>query len=86
MQIEREVTIIYKWKLLASRPTGRPKNKWEDDVRKNLKTAKIKNWKNSVLNRDLWKTVVDWTKCSVNRKNASRKINVRRNTTVFSNC
>ena len=33
---EREDTIIYKWKPLASRPIGRPKNRWEDDVRKDL--------------------------------------------------
>jgi hypothetical protein len=33
---ESEVTRIYKWKPLASRPIGRLKNMWEDDVRKNL--------------------------------------------------
>jgi hypothetical protein len=47
----REVTIIYKWKPFASRPLGRPKNRWEDDVRKDLQTM-IKNWKKSVLDRD----------------------------------
>jgi hypothetical protein len=34
MPKEREVTRIYKWKPLASRPIERPKNRWEDDVRK----------------------------------------------------
>jgi hypothetical protein len=34
---EREVTIIYKLKSFASTPTGRPKNKWEDDVRKDCR-------------------------------------------------
>jgi hypothetical protein len=33
----REVTRIYKWKPFASRPVGRPKNRWED-VRKDLQT------------------------------------------------
>jgi len=37
---------------LASRPKGRPKNRWEDDVRMNLQKMKIKNWKRSVLDRD----------------------------------
>jgi hypothetical protein len=46
-----EVTRIYKWKPLASRPIGRPKKRWEDDVRKDLQTMKIKNWKRSVLDR-----------------------------------
>jgi hypothetical protein len=38
---------------LESRPIERPKNRWEDDVRKDLQTKKIKDWKKSVLNRDL---------------------------------
>jgi hypothetical protein len=42
---EREITKIYKWKPFASRPIGRRKNRWEDDVRKDLQTVKIKNWK-----------------------------------------
>ena len=42
-QKEREVTKIYKWKPFASRPIVRPKNRWEDDVRKDLQTMKIKN-------------------------------------------
>jgi hypothetical protein len=36
MPKEREVTGIYKWKPLASRPIERPKNSWEDDMRKDL--------------------------------------------------
>jgi hypothetical protein len=50
MPKEREVTRIYKWKPLVSRPIGRPKNRREDDVIKDLQT--MKNWKKSVLNRD----------------------------------
>jgi hypothetical protein len=34
MAKEREVKRMYKWKPFASRPIGRPKNRWEDDVRK----------------------------------------------------
>jgi hypothetical protein len=45
MSKEREFTRIHKWKPLASRPVGRLKNIWEDDVRKDLQTVKIKNWK-----------------------------------------
>ena len=62
IQKEREVTKIYKWKPFPSRPIRRPKNRWEDDVRKDLQTMKIKNWKRSVLDRVLWKKVVELTK------------------------
>jgi hypothetical protein len=37
MPKERAVTRIYKRKPFASRPTGRPKNRWEDDVRKDCR-------------------------------------------------
>jgi hypothetical protein len=50
MPKEREATIIHKWKPLASRPTGIPKNRWEDDLGKDLQITKIKNGKKSVLN------------------------------------
>jgi len=62
MPKEREVTRIYKWKPLASRTKGRPKNRWEDDVRMDLQKMKIKDWKRSVSDRDLWRTIVERTK------------------------
>jgi hypothetical protein len=40
-------------------------NRWEDDVRKDLQTMNIQNWKKSVLNRDLWKTIVERTKTHI---------------------
>ena len=61
MPNEREVTRIYKWKPLASRPKERPKNIREDDMRMDLEKMKIKNWKRSVLDRDLWRTIVERT-------------------------
>ena len=65
MPKEREVTRIYNWKPFASRPIGRQKNRWKDDVRKDLQEMKIKNWKKSVLNRDSWKTIVERTKTHI---------------------
>jgi hypothetical protein len=62
MPNEREVTRIYKWKTLASRPKGRPKNRWEDYVRMDLQKMNIKKWKRSVLDRNLWRTIVERTK------------------------
>ena len=62
MPNEREVKRIYKWKPLASRPKGRPKNRWEDDARMDSQKMKIKNWKKSVLDRNSWRTIVERTK------------------------
>jgi hypothetical protein len=62
MPNETEVTRIYKWKPLASKPKGRPKNRWDDDVRTDLQKMKLKNLKRSVLDRDSWRTIVERTK------------------------
>jgi hypothetical protein len=62
MPHEREVARIYKWKPLTSRPIGRPKIRWEDDIRKDLQTMRIKNWKKQLLDKDTWKAIVERTK------------------------
>ena len=40
MPEERMVKKVHKWKLMLRRPLGRPKNRWEDDIRKNMKKLK----------------------------------------------
>jgi hypothetical protein len=65
MQKEREVTRIHKWKPLVSRPIGKPKNRWEDYVRKKENTVKVKNWKKSELNRYLWETIFERTRTRI---------------------
>jgi len=35
---------LYKWKPLLTRPLGRPKNRWENYIRNDMKKMKIKNW------------------------------------------
>jgi hypothetical protein len=35
-----EERILYKWQLMLTRPLGRPKNRWEDDIRNNMKQLK----------------------------------------------
>ena len=35
---------IYKWKPLTRRPVGRPKSRWEDDVKNDLKKMKLTKW------------------------------------------
>jgi hypothetical protein len=46
---------------LPLRPIGRPKIRWEDDIRIDLQTMRIENWKKSVLDRDCWKAIVERT-------------------------
>jgi hypothetical protein len=62
MSKERAVKKINNWKLSASRPIGRPKNRWDDDERNYLKIMKVNNWKDCVKDRNKWKSIVERAK------------------------
>jgi FKBP-type peptidyl-prolyl cis-trans isomerase len=42
---------VYKWKLMLTRPLGRPKNRWEDGIIDDIKKLKIKNWTSCIQDR-----------------------------------
>jgi hypothetical protein len=39
---ERMVKKVYKWKPMLRRPLGRPKNRWEDEIRNDIKKTENK--------------------------------------------
>jgi hypothetical protein len=49
---------IYKWKPL----TGRPKSRWEDDIRNDMRRMKIVKWTEHVQDRSKWKVIVEKAK------------------------
>jgi hypothetical protein len=59
MSEERGVKKIYKWRLIASRPVGRPKIRWMDNVMKDIRAMKIVNWKMSAQDRNKWKSIFE---------------------------
>ena len=58
---ERVPKIIYKWKS-CTRPKGRPRLRWEDDVRNNLGSMGVENWKQKVQERKQWKEIIEQAK------------------------
>ena len=50
---------IHKWKPFTGRPAGRPKSRWEDDVRNDLKKKKLMKWAEQVQDRLKWKNTVE---------------------------
>jgi hypothetical protein len=62
MQETRMVKAIYTWKHISKRPTGRPKIRWEDDVKKDTQRLNVSNWKTLVQDRRRWKEVVEKAK------------------------
>ena len=53
---------IYKWKPLTRRPVRRPKSRWEDDVKNDLKKTKLIKWVEQVQDRRIWKDIVEKVK------------------------
>jgi hypothetical protein len=48
-----------------TRSLGRPKNRWEDDVKSDIRKMKITNWRDCIKNRSKWKEFVEKAKTSL---------------------
>ena len=59
MQETRMVKVVHSWKPISKRPTGRPKIRWEDDVKNDIQRLKVPNWKTFVQDRRRWKEMVE---------------------------
>jgi hypothetical protein len=56
---------IYEWSPALTRLQGRPKNRWDDEVRRDLTKMKTTNWKDCIRDRDNWKKLVQKAKTSL---------------------
>ena len=56
---------VYKCSPALTRSLGRPKNRWEDDVKRDITRMKITNWKDCIRDRTKWKTLVEKAKTSL---------------------
>jgi len=61
----RETKKIFKWNPLTTRPRGRPRYRWEDNIIHDLGQMKIKTWLTCVQDRAKWKDVVEKAKPSI---------------------
>ena len=59
--IKRDIIINVR-KPFTGRPVGRPKSRWEDDVRNDLKKTKLIKWTENVQDRLKWKGIVEKAK------------------------
>jgi hypothetical protein len=62
MQETRMVKAMYSWQPISRRPIGRPKIRWEDDVRKDQQKLKVPNWKTLFQDRRRRKELVEKAK------------------------
>ena len=59
MPEQRMVNKVHKRKPMLTRPLGRPKNRWADDIRNDMKKLKIKNWTSCIQDLNKWKLYVE---------------------------
>jgi hypothetical protein len=62
MTNERVTKTIYKWKPYATKLKGRPRVRWEDDVRNDLRKTGVSNWKQRTQERKQWKEIIEQDK------------------------
>jgi hypothetical protein len=47
---------------MGTRPVGRPKQRWQEYVMEDLKTLKVKNWKETAKDRRIWRDLAEKAK------------------------
>jgi len=62
MTYDRMVKKLRVWKPLSTRLAGRPKIRWENDIREYLRIIKISNWTKCIQDQVKWKEVVEKAK------------------------
>jgi hypothetical protein len=56
---------VYEWSPALTRSLGRPKNRWEDDVKSDITRNNITTLKDCIRNRTKWKKLVEKAKISL---------------------
>jgi hypothetical protein len=54
MDQARPIRKLLDWKTMGTRPIGRPRQRWQEDVMEDLKKSKVKNWKEAAKDRSTW--------------------------------
>ena len=47
---------------MGTRPVGKPRQRWQEDVMEDLKKLKVKNWKEAAKDRRTWRDLAEKAK------------------------
>jgi hypothetical protein len=59
MDQARPTRKLLGWKTMGTRPVGRPRQRWQEDVMEDLKRLKVKNWKETTKDRRTWRDLAE---------------------------
>jgi len=62
MDTIRTVKKRTEWEPCSSRPVGRPRLRWLEQVEEDLKKMKVKNWREKCKDSGLWNEIVEQAK------------------------
>jgi hypothetical protein len=62
MDQPRPARRLLDWKPMGTRPVGRPRQRWQEDVMEDLKRLKIKNRKATAKDRNTWRDLAEKAK------------------------
>jgi len=62
MDTIRTVKKLTEWETCLSRPVGRPRPRWLEQVEEDLKKMKVRNWRKKCKDRRLWNEIVKQAK------------------------
>jgi len=62
MDTARTVKKLTEWEPFSSRPVGRLRLRWLDQVEEDLKEVKVRNWREKCKDRRLWNEIIKQAK------------------------
>jgi hypothetical protein len=73
----RTVKMLTEWDPCLSKPVGKPRLRWIDQVEEDLKKMKLRYWRENFKNRRLWNEIMKQAKthkgCSADQRRRRRK-------------
>jgi len=57
MDTIRTVKKLTEWETCSSRPVGRPRLRWLEQVEEDLKKMKVRNWREKCKDKRLWNEI-----------------------------
>ena len=62
MDQARPTRKLLDWKLMGTKPVGRPRQRWQEDVMEDLKMLQVRNWKEKAKDRRTWRDLAEKAK------------------------